>query len=264
MECRTVFFSRSSRLARGGLVAAFTFSITIGATPISAHADGSGNLIDFPTFSGASTMLDRNGSADIITAPDGQRILRLTPGGFRQAGSAWAKPKLDLTTSFDSWFKVYLHNGDTGTGADGIAFLVQSEGPRALGGWGGGLGFRGIRNSVAVEFDTFRNATDPSNNHVAVVLRGNPDFHAAIGEPSIPLYGEPFWAEVNYDAANHDVRIYVQSLQAGAEEELVLEATVDLSAEVGASSAWVGFTGATGGVYSKQDIYSWMVQSPVA
>jgi hypothetical protein len=264
MECRAVFFSRSSRLARGGLVAAFAFSITMGATPISASADGGGNLIDFPTFDGASTMLDRNGSADLITAPDGQRILRLTPGGFRQTGSAWAKPKLDLTKSFESRFKVYLHHGDTGTGADGIAFLVQSDGPQALGGWGGGLGFRGIRHSVAVEFDTFRNTTDPSNNHVAVVLRGNPDFHAAVGGPSIPLYGEPFWVRVNYGAANHAVWIYVQSLQAGAVEELVLQATVDLSAEVGASSAWVGFTAATGGAYAKQDIYSWMVQASAA
>ena len=96
------------------------------------------------------------------------------------------------------------------------------------------------------------------------MLRGNPDFHAAIGEPSIPLFGQPFWARVTYDAVTHDLRIYVQSLQAGAEEQLVLAATIDLAAEVGASSAWVGFTAATGGAYTKQDIYSWMVEAPGA
>jgi hypothetical protein len=263
MERRTVFFSRSSRVARAGLVAALAFSITMGASPTIAHADGGENLIDFPNFNGASTKLDRNGSADFVSASDGQRVLRLTPGGFRQSGSAWAKPKLDLDQSFESQFKVYLHHGSA-PGADGIAFLVQSDGPRALGGWGGGLGYRGIKDSVAVEFDTFRNGTDPSANHTAVVLHGNPDFHAAVGEPSIPLYGEPFWARINYDAAGHDLRIYVRSLQAGAEEELALEAPIDLAAEVGANSAWVGFTAGTGTAYSKQDIYSWMVQAPGA
>jgi hypothetical protein len=264
MERRTVFSSRSSRLARGGLVAALAFSITTGAAPTSAYAAGSENLIYFPTFAGAATTLDRNGSADIITSSGRlhQRILRLTAGGFRQAGSAWAKTKLDLNESFESQFKVYLHH--TTPGADGIAFLVQNDGPRALGGWGGGIGYRGIKDSVAVEFDTFQNSTDPSSNHLAVVLHGNPDVHAAVGEPSIPLYGRPFWARVNYDAANHDLRIYVKSLRAGAEEELALETTVDLAAGVGASSAWVGFTAGTGNVYSKQDIYSWMVQAPGA
>ena len=259
-----MFSSRSSRLARGSLVAALALSITTGAAPTRAYAAGSETLIYFPTFAGAATTLDRNGSADIITSSGRlhQRILRLTAGGFRQAGSAWAKTKLNLNESFESQFKVYLHH--TQPGADGIAFLVQDDGPRALGGWGGGLGYRGIRNSVAVEFDTFQNTTDPSSNHLAVVLHGNPDVHAAVGEPSIPLYGRPFWARVNYDAATHDLRVYVKSLRAGAEEQLALETTVDLADGVGASSAWVGFTAGTGNLYSKQDIYSWMVQAPGA
>ena len=69
---------------------------------------------------------------------------------------------------------------------------------------------------------------------------------------------------MNYDAADHDLRVYVKSLRAGAEEELALQTTVDLAAGVGASSAWVGFTAGTGTLYSKQDIYSWMVQAPGA
>jgi hypothetical protein len=235
-----------------------------GASPAGAFAASDEPLIDYPTFAGASTTLDRNGSADIITSSGThhQRILRLTAGGYRQAGSAWAKEKLDLGQSFESTFKVYLHHGQPG--ADGIAFLVQADGPRALGGWGGGLGYRGIRDSVAVEFDTFQNSTDPSSNHLAVVMGGNPDRHTAVGEPSIPLYGQPFWARVAYHADTNDLRISVMSLRAGATEELALETRVDLAGEVGSDSAWVGFTGATGSALSKQDIYSWMVQAPGA
>ena len=244
---------------RGGLLAFFASSIVAAAAPAGALAANPDVLIDYPTFSGAATTLDRNGTADLLTSSGTtrQRILRLTAGGFRQAGSAWSTTKLDLTESFESDFKVYLHHGMPG--ADGIAFLVQTQGPRALGGWGGGLGYRGIRNSVAVEFDTFQNTGDPNSNHLAVVLGGNPDHHTAVGEPSIPLYGKPFVARVAYSAPDTELRVYVKSLEAGATEQLVLDHTVDLAAEAGGSSAWVGFTAGTGSALSKQDIYSWTV-----
>lgn len=255
-------FSSRSRIARSGLAAAIAFSIAMAAAPAGAHAAGGDVPIDYPTFAGASKTLDRNGTADIITSSGHvrQRILRLTAGGYRQAGSAWAKTKIDLNSSFESTFKAYLHHFKPG--ADGIAFLVQSEGPRALGGWGGGLGYRGIEHSVAVEFDTYQNSSDPSNNSLAVVIGGNPDHQSIIGEPSIPLYGKPFLARVAYDADSQQLRIYVRSLRAGADEELALRTRIDLADEVGADSAWVGFTAATGSALSKQDIYSWSVATP--
>jgi hypothetical protein len=241
-------------------VAALTFSIAIATAPANAFGADDDTLIDYPTFSGASKTLDRNGTADILTSAGRvhQRILRLSAGGFRQSGSAWDKQKIDLTESFESTFKVYLHHG--APGADGIAFLVQTEGPRALGGWGGGLGYRGIKKSVAVEFDTFQNTPDPSSNHLAVVLGGDPDAHHSVAEPSIPLYGKPFLARVTYDADTNDIRVFVRSLRAGADEMLALEDNVDLAAKAGGTSAWVGFTAATGSALSKQDIYSWTVQ----
>lgn len=259
-----MFSSRSSRVGRGGLAAALAISIAAGVSPSRAFAADPQPLVYYPTFAGASQNLDRNGTADILTSAGRvhQRILRLTAGGYRQVGSAWAKNKLNLDGSFRSVFKVYMHHFRPG--ADGIAFLVQDDGPRALGGWGGGLGYRGIRHSVAVEFDTFQNVNDPNNNHLAVVMGGDPDHHSAVGTPSIPLYGQPFWARVQYDADRHDLRVYVKSLRAGSEEELALETTVDLAGEVGSSSAWVGFTAATGSALSKQDIYSWMVDAPSA
>jgi hypothetical protein len=256
--------SRFSRIIRGGLVSALALGIAATAAPTGAFAAGGGNpLVDFPNFNGTSKMLDRNGTADIIVAGRlQQRILRLTTGGYRQSGSAWAKKKIDLSQSFESTFKVYLHHADPG--ADGIAFLVQTDGPRALGGWGGGLGYRGIKHSVAVEFDTFQNTPDPSNNHLAVVLNGNPDVHAAVGTPSIPLYGRPFDARVAYDAATQKLSVYVKPFRSGAPEQLVVEQTIDLATAAGGSSAWIGFTAGTGTDLSKQDIYSWSVRGSEA
>jgi hypothetical protein len=245
-------------------VGAFALAIATATAPAGAFASGSATPIDFPTFQGASKMLWRNGSADILTSAGHrhQRILRLTAGGYEQSGSAWSPNKINISESFESTFKVYLHHGQPG--ADGIAFLVQAEGPYALGGWGGGLGYRGIHQSVAIEFDTFQNSTDPSSNHLAVAVNGDPDKYVVAANPSIPLYGRPFDARVTYDAGTKDLKVYVQSLRAGAQEELVLNQTIDLAAQVGASSVWAGFTGSTGKALSKQDIYSWSVQGTEA
>jgi lectin family protein len=258
LERRTVLSSRSSRVARGGLIAAFALSVAAATAPAGAFAADDEALIDYKTFSGASKTLDRNGTADIITSSGRlhQRILRLTAGGYRQSGSAWSTTQIDLNKSFESEFKAYLHHGEPG--ADGIAFVVQTQGPRALGGWGGGIGYRYIAPSVAVEFDTFQNTPDPSSNHLAVVMNGNPDAHAAVSEAPIPLYGKPFEARVSYDADTHDLKVYVKSLHRGDDEQLLLEHTVDLADTLG-DSAWIGFTAATGTALSKQDIYSWTV-----
>ncbi|WP_250032989.1 L-type lectin-domain containing protein [Paractinoplanes maris] len=244
-------------MARGGLAAALTLSIAAAGAPARAADDP---LIDYPTFKGASQALDRNGAADLILSSGDkarQKILRLTPGGYRQSGSAWSLTKLDVTRSFESEFKVYLHHFRPG--ADGIAFVVQTEGPRALGGWGGGLGYRGIEPSLAVEFDTYQNSYDPSRNHLAVVLGGNPDYQADTAEAPIPLFGKPFNARVVYDAGASLLRVYIKSLSAGSTEQLVLEHEVNLAGHVGDTEAWIGFTASTGTGLSKQDIYSWTV-----
>ena len=50
----------------------------------------------------------------------------------------------------------------------------------ALGAGSGGLGYSGIPNSLAVEFDTFANPWDPSSNHVAVQSCGT--------QPNSPMH----------------------------------------------------------------------------
>ena len=233
------------------LVAVAVPASTLPASALAAPGDGSPTAIDYPAFPDAGT-LSLNGTAAI--EPQSQ-VLRLTGGGFRQSGSAWAAQPIDLTRSFDTTFQAYLHAG--ANRADGIAFLVQAVGPRALGGWGGGLGYRGIRPSVAVELDDFRNVGDPAGDHVGVVLRGNPDFHLATAPTGIPLYGSPISVRISYDAPTHHLTAYVGSA------EPTLSATVDLATEVG-GQAWAGFTGATGSATSTQDILSWRLSSPAA
>ena len=254
---------RSPRLARGGLLAAALLSIVAAVNSGGALA-ADGDAVEVkPISAGYADSLALNGTAQVTgkrgTSP---RVIQLTSGSYRQAGSAWSTDAVDLTKSFETTFTARLHHGKPG--ADGIAFLAQSAGPRALGGWGGGLGYRGIRKSVAVEFDTYQNSADPSSNHLAVVLGGDPDRHAAIAESSIPLFGKPFQARVRYDASAHLLKVYVRSLAAGSAEELLLNHSIDLTKGTGANSAWIGFTASTGDVTARQDVYDWTVDAPLA
>ncbi len=262
-----MFSSRLSRTAKGGFLAALAFTMVAAATPATAFAAG-GDVptINYPTFAGGANTLSLNGTASVVpaSATNQKRVLRLTDLGYRQAGSAWAPDKIKISKSFETKFKVYLHHNTAKPGADGVAFLIQNIGSRALGGWGGGIGYRGIRPSVAVEFDTYQNTPDPSSNHLAVVLGGNPDQHLVAAEAGLPLFGRPFVARVVYDAPTRDLKVYVKALRAGSLEQLMIDQSVDLADQIGADSAWVGFTGATGNVTSKQDIYSWTVKASVA
>jgi hypothetical protein len=248
-----VRFSRSSRVARGGLWASALLSIVA--------AVNSGGALAADVDPPYTPPVALNGTASLMwRAGDDERVIRLTDGGYRQAGSAWSMQMVDLTRSFETRFTAHLRSGKVG--ADGIAFVAQGEGPRALGGWGGGLGYRGIWRSVAVEFDIFQNKPDPSSNHLAVSVNGNPDKHESAAESSIPLYGKPFQARIKYDAGRQRLTVHVRSRAEGATEELLLDQKVNLAQKAGVPFGWVGFTGATGTLTARQDVYEWSVGAP--
>ncbi|GLW32821.1 hypothetical protein Areg01_57590 [Actinoplanes regularis] len=257
-----VHLSRTSRLARGGLLATAVLSMLASVHPASAAAAPSAQYHSHPITDAGGRNLALNGTASLITWNTGRRLIQLTSSGFQQMGSAWSTERVGLNRSFETSFKVYLHSSKHG--ADGIAFLFQGEGPRALGGWGGGLGLRGIEKSVAVAFDTYQNTDDPNSNHLAVILNGNPDRHLATATPSIPLFGKPFVARISYNAEEHRLRVYVRGLYPRAVEKLMLDEDVDVAQTTGAQEGWVGFTGSTGELVSRQDVYDWTVDAPKA
>ena len=52
-----------------------------------------------------------------------------------------------------------------------LAFVIQTEGGDTIGGYGHHLGYAGINNSLAVEFDSYYNHEDedePFENHISV------------------------------------------------------------------------------------------------
>jgi len=59
-------------------------------------------------------------------------------------------------------------------GGDGFAFVIHNSEneTQALGDGAGGLGYQGIRSSLAIEFDTFSNAGEPNFPHISIRAAG--------------------------------------------------------------------------------------------
>ncbi len=76
----------------------------------------------------------------------------------------------------------------------------------ALGVGGDGIGFEGIPNSLAVEFDTFQNTSDqdPECPHVSVMTRGSAPNSAS---HNLADLGSPFCYDAMVDGNPHTVRI---------------------------------------------------------
>eukprot|EP01105_Mastigella_eilhardi_P019102 TRINITY_DN4478_c0_g1_i1.p1 TRINITY_DN4478_c0_g1~~TRINITY_DN4478_c0_g1_i1.p1 ORF type:complete len:665 (-),score=98.05 TRINITY_DN4478_c0_g1_i1:388-2091(-) len=102
------------------------------------------SLFDYQSFS-STTGLTLVGLCSV----EGCR-LRITPKAGSAKGAAWAPLKHSAATG---GFRVRFSFQITEPGADGFAFVVQSEGSVALGEPGSGLGYAGIRRRCSTFSD---------------------------------------------------------------------------------------------------------------
>ena len=159
-------------------------AVLVGVTLLLCVASGAAQQVRFfPDFTSVAN-LQFNGSAHRATGYQSAKVLRLTDGypGFGathpETASTWFElpPSVDVNLGrqpvnkgFTTYFKFQIHIAAICcTPADGFAFVIQNSSTSALGNGSGGLGYGGIPNSLAVEFDTFANPWDPNANHVAV------------------------------------------------------------------------------------------------
>jgi len=198
------------------------------------------------TFNGTTTL---NGTR-----------LRLTDGNGGEAGSAFFTAPVNAQF-FTSDFTFQL----TDPAADGITICIQNQGPTALGSTGGDLGYGGspgIGNSVAIKFDLYDNAGE-GDNSTGIYTGGEDPFVPAIDlTPSgINLHsGDILRARLIYYNPNLTLQIVDT---ANSTEYFSTEFTIDIPATTGGDTAYVGFTGGTGGLAAIQEILAWdHVSSP--
>ncbi len=210
-------------------------------------------------------------------------VLRLTPSAENRAGAVWYIDPVKVANGFRTEFAFRIKNGRNSSncndnslpGADGIAFVVQNSSPFAIGKTGGGIGYDGIANSVAVEFDTFSNDStqienffDPNGNHVAVQSNGefeNSSKHTqattiALNKDIIELENDKiYFVAVEYVAEEKVLKVYLDTTNLFRNLVIRVE-NFDLSKLIKLESdlrAWVGFTSATGCAIEDHDILYW-------
>jgi len=216
---------------------------------------------------GGRTGLSLNGSA---RTAGGQ--LRLTGKHLLQAGSVFCTKPVNVK-SFHSVFRFQTTAGDHT--ADGLTFCVQGEGPRALGGPGGGLGygpdptdptdpgFR-ITKSVALKFDLFDNQTIQPRSSIGLYRNGDsPTAANAIGgEIALDPLGMDLHSghqiRVSLDYDGNTLTLVLRDLT--LLKEISRSFSIDIPSLTGAN-AHVGFTAGTGLLSADQDILSWQFVS---
>lgn len=205
-----------------------------------------GSTIDFSHGFSSTAGLTLNGSA---VAEDDTR-LQLTNGGLNQAGSAFWSAPIDIQ-AFTTTFDFQLSSAQ----ANGFTFTIQNMGPRALGGDSAGLGYQDIGKSIAVKFN-FYDYQNEGSDSTGFYTDGEPPVNPTIDiSPSgiILNSGDSIQAQITYDGTTLTLNLH--DLVTG--DSFTTSTTIDIPQTVGGTSAYVGFTGGTGGLSASQKILTW-------
>jgi hypothetical protein len=211
-----------------------------------------GTDVNFNYISFASGTINHGGNYPPQVSNAGSS-LQLTDGNAIEAGSWFANSAVSIngfTASFD------YHA--TGNGpADGMAFILQdsSAGVHALGGDGGLLGYGGpgirggtaISPSVAVEFNLY--AENPSGPGTAFATDGATGTYTSTGSVAFAS-GDAIQAVISYDGSH--LTETLTDLVNGA--VYTTSEAINIASVLGANTAYVGFSAATGGGASTQTV----------
>jgi hypothetical protein len=194
-------------------------------------------------FSGAGSALQLNNGAKI-----GGDTLEMTDGGLDEATSAFATAPVNVQ-AFTTDFEFGLAGK-----ADGFTFTIQNVGPGAVGGQGGGLGYEGIQKSIAIKFDIYNNAGEGDDSIGLYTDGASPTTPAIdLSNTRITLNGSVFKGHVVYDGT--DLTMTFTDINSNVSYTHVWP--IDIPGTVGGATAYVGFTGGTGGLGSQNWIFSW-------
>lgn len=196
------------------------------------------------------------GDAEII-----DEDVRLTRADEWLTGAVWYKNKVKVEEGFEVVFSMLMsqHGGWGGKGADGIAFVISND-PKGYtsGEPGEGIGYEGMKNCLAVEFDTFDNQ-EGGDNHVSIQTNGkhkvsrHNDHSLAINHKIPELQSVIRQVKITYDFKF--MRVFIDEVLY-IKKEVHLEKIIKLDQ----GKAYIGFTASTAGAYSQHKILDWSWQ----
>ena len=190
-------------------------------------------------------------------------FLELTNGGGYEAGSAFWTTPVNIQ-SFTTNFTFQL----TSAAADGFTFTIQDAGTTAIGGYGGSLGYGpnptsgttgGIAKSVAIKFDIYSNAGEGTDSTGMYTDGASPTVPAVNLTSSgiVLLSGDTMSAQLVYNGTTLTLNL----TDTVTNDTFSQAFTINIPSTVGANTAYVGFTGGTGGGTAIQNIKTWTFTS---
>ncbi len=196
--------------------------------------------LDYASGFTSAAQLTMNGGATVAS-----NRLTITDNGGNQGRSAYFNTKQNIQ-SFSSSFQFQVAGNKE---ADGFTMVFQNAGANALGASGGGLGYNGIASSVALKFNIYPAVSQAG---LGTSANFNTVANAATGSVNMRT-GNPINAVVSY--ADTRLTLLLTDTVTGVAWSKVF--TVNIPTLVGASTAWVGFTGGTGGATATFQILNW-------
>jgi len=225
---------------------------------LAAASCGNRNAPTTVTLGGAQVAADRS--------------VTLTAAKPDQAGGLFRRGAIELN-AFSSEIQFQISDARDSAdqcegkrpGGEGLAFVLLGTEPRKLGSSGSGLGYQGLTDSIAIEFDTACSSGtgDPARPHVAINRDGSVSHEqGSLGKPATIVderSGTSFddaalWtAWIDYADGIMEVRIARGSKRP---EQASLRAEVPAK-QIESRPLSLGLTAATGKGYSKQTIVGW-------
>jgi hypothetical protein len=183
--------------------------------------------------------------------PDGAR-LQLTDGSLYENSSAWYATPVDVKT-----FTTDINFQLTDAVADGFTFAIQGVGPHAMGSGGAGLGYANLPLSVGLKIDLHNNAGEGPES-TGLYTRGAVPMGVAgsvsLTSSGINIHsGDPMTLHLVYNGTTLTMTL----TDIVTKVSFTKAFTVNIPSIVGSSTAYVGFTGANGGLGADQQILSW-------
>lgn len=247
-----------------------------------AATSAQATVITYPNFNSTSG-LTLVGNTTTAGSP---AVLRIVSAQSSQSGAAYSTSPITLGTNatFSTQFRFQFTNPGGWDPADGITFVLAAS-PNGLGGGGVGMGYQGVANSVAIEFDTYNNAgyglgdnDGNSSNHVAIDTGGalqnlalaNVYGNGSCGFPAngVPAQndysvagcmanGHVWTAKITYDGSTGLLNAWVTDPAESGAFQAISDYHIDIGAFLGTNTAYVGFTGGTGAGWENEDILDW-------
>lgn len=253
----------------GGSYCAFILKLS---TNVPEPDPCNGNIIEYQGFS------DIKGLKLVSDAVRYDSTIRLTKSDMFQKGAVWLENPYSVSNGFTFDFTFETSEGKDNSekdgfleGADGYAFVIQGTGNDVIGYAGGGIGYEGLKNALAIEIDLYYNNesgfNDPNGNHLAVFgskksITADHNSTNLIAVDStieiIKIDKTRYYFKAIYQPKNKLFNIYLN--EADKPEKLILTLeNFDLSSYIDLgpnNSAYFGITSATGSAQERHEIKS--------